>query len=229
MIDYENMVPLLRELTSMPTVECIRIDTNVSWNPDKYRGVNTSKIILMCSYHPSHVSKESFYRRIRQLTDSGFKIGMVNLVMTRDNLSIYKQTSREMAALGVPLHPNPLWDSKGKYSTEDLSLLKEELPDADYSYRSGELSPYGKKCLFPALAYQMNQNGRLHVGCHPHLSGNFFDDSLIPTFVGPVPCPRNFCCNLDMYSFLKEVNRNTNANPLLVYSDMLKVKRGIKC
>ena len=228
MIDYKNMPPLLRELTNMPTTECVRIDTNLSWDPEKYRGIDASKVILMCTYHPSQVSKESFYRRVRQVQDFGIKIGMVNFVMTRPNLEIYRQTSEEMAALGVPLHPNPLWNSRGKYSKEDLSLLKAELPDADYAYRSGALSPYGKKCLFPALAYRMNQNGQLSVGCHSHLSGNFFDGSLIPLMPGSVPCPMNSCCSLDMYSFLEEVNRNTSANPLHIYSDILKQKRGIK-
>ncbi|MCK5000179.1 MAG: radical SAM protein [Anaerohalosphaera sp.] len=224
MLDRKNMGPLLKELTSMPTVECIRIDTNISWKPDNYKGVDPKKIILMCTYHPAQVSKESFFASIKRLLDFGYKIGMVNFVMNSENFNIFKKIKQEMFELGIPLHPNPLWDSKGQYSEEDLSILKEELPLADYQYRTQTVSPFGKKCLFPSLAYQMDQTGQIQVGCHPQISGSFFENSLPPTFVGPAPCPMKSCACLDMYSFLKNVDRNTDVNPLLVYSEMLKNK-----
>ena len=227
MLDRKNMVPFINELSSMSTVECIRIDTNASWDPDPYGKVDPSKIILMCTYHPCQVSQRSFYSRVKQLLDYGFRIGMVNFVMSHGNFGIYRELRNEMAELGIPLHPNPLWDLEGQYSGEDLRMLKEELPDADYHYRSKQLSPYGKKCLFPALAYQMNQNGQISVGCHPQVSGSFFNHSLVPTFDGPVPCSAKACVCLDMYSFLEDVNRNTDVNPLHIYSDILKRKRGI--
>lgn len=71
------------------------------------------------------------------------------------------------------------------------------------------------------------QNGQIYVGCHPQVSGSFFNHSLVPTFDGPVPCSAKACVCLDMYSFLEDVNRNTDVNPLHIYSDILKRKRGI--
>jgi hypothetical protein len=228
MLDRENMVPLLKELTSRPTLGCIRIDTNASWDPGDFKEVDASKIILMCTYHPRHVSMESFLARIERLEGSGYKIGMVNFVMDRDNITLFKKIQREVFSRGIPLHPNPLWDPQGRYTKEDLAILKEELPDADYRYRTQAASPYGNKCLFPAVAYQMNQNGRIHVGCHPQVSGSIFDPDLPRTFPGPVPCPNKSCMCLDMYSFLEDVNRNTDVNPLLVYSDVLKNRYAVR-
>lgn len=224
MLDRENMVPLLKQLTAMPAVECIRIDTNASGKLDNFKEVDPEKIILNCSYHPSQVSKESFLNAIKQLLYFGYKIGMVNFIMGTDNFDIFKKVKEEIFELGIPINPNPQFNLEGPYSTEHLAVLKEELPRADFLYKTQGLSPYGNKCLFPSLAYQMDQTGKIHVGCHPQASGSFFENSLPPTFIGPVPCPNNSCMCLDMYSFLKDVNRNKNVNPLLIYSDMLKNK-----
>ncbi len=228
MLDRKNMVPLLKELTSMPAIKCIRIDTNASWTPDSYKEIDPSKIILMCTYHPSQVSENLFFNRMKQLLDFGYKIGMVNFVMDRNNFGNFNKTKEKMNKLRIPLHPNPLWDSKGKYSEKDMLLMKKELPKADYYYRTKLLSPRGKKCLFPALAYMMNQNGRINVGCHAQISGSFFDDDLPEIFQSPMPCPEQYCVCLDMYSFLEDVDRNTDINPLFVYSNILRKKQGLK-
>lgn len=222
MLDQKNMIPLLTKLTSMPTVECIRIDTNSFWNPNSYKHIDTSRIILMCTYHPEQTTEERFINKIKKFIEFGFQIGMVNFVMNHNNFNSYLDVQKKVAALGVPLHPNPLSNSQGFYSKEDLDVLAHYLPNADYRYRTQIDSPLGKKCLFPALAYQMNQNGNIYVGCHKEERGSFFYDNLPDAFAGPVPCPSKTCLCLDMYSFLEDVNRNTTTNPLKIYSDMLK-------
>jgi len=222
MLDVKNMAPFLKGVASMSTVECIRIDTNASWKLDDYKEVDPSKIILMCSYHPSHVSQMTFKNKLKKLVDFGFKIGMVNLVITKDNLKMYWELKKELSEIGIPLHPGPLWYSDENCCEDILMFFKKELPEADFKFRAKKISPYKKKCLFPALAYQMNQFGELHIGCYPTVHGSLFDNDLIKTFTGPVPCPKNECSCLFQYSFLGEVNRNISLNPLLVLSDILK-------
>jgi organic radical activating enzyme len=221
MIDRINMVTLLQKLAVLPTVECIRIDTNVSWDPSILTEIDYSKIILFCSYHPSQVSEESFLDHIDHLLSLRVKIGLVNMVMVKDSFEIYNKMTKRFTEKGIPLHPSPEWDTAGQYSSNEMKLFKRELPDADYSYRTKTLSPYKKSCLFPALAYEMDQYGRIQVGCHGKVSGTFFDYTLPVNFAGPVPCPARFCACLDKYSFLKEVNRNTSVNPLQIYSNLL--------
>ncbi len=224
MLDKKNMAPLLKELTSMPTVECIRIDTNASWKPNDYRGVDPQKITLMCTYHPSQTSKEQFLASIKELLNQGYAITLINFVMSKDNFDTFRLMKQEIFELGIPLHPNPLWNSAGQYSDRDLTILKEELPLEDYPYRTQIVSPFGHKCLFPSLAYQMDQTGRIQVGCHPQISGSFFENDLPPTFAGPPLCPQNICVCCSMYSFLKDINRNVCVDPLRVYSDILKAQ-----
>lgn len=228
LLDVVNMRVFLKELTAMPTVECIRLDTNASWKPEKYVDLDLSKIILMCTFHPSQVSTEAFFDHIERLKEVGFNIGMVNFVMDHSNIKLYKDIKVRMNKAEIPLHPNPLWDAQGMYSEEDLQILREELPEVDFLHRTRKNSTFAKKCLFPALAYQMTFDGNIHIGCHGNFSGSFFDEKLPELFAGPVPCPAKSCICLDMYSFLKDINRNTDTNPLKVYSELLKDIRGIE-
>ena len=221
LLDKKNMPLLLTAFHEMPEVECIRIDTNTSWKLDWYSELDKSKIILMCTYHPTQVDEHEFFEKIHRLLDSGFRIGMINYVMTsqqRENYYVYKERFRE---LGIPLHPNPLWGKTGRHSAEDLALFESELPTVDYLYRTGKNSPKGKKCLFPGIAYELDYRGNIMVGCHPTTSSSFFDHDLPSLFAGPVPCPYTKCVCLDKYSFLEGSNRNITTNPLASYSRAL--------
>lgn len=221
LLDKKNMPLLLTAFQEMTTVESIRIDTNVSWQVDWYRTLDKSKILLMCTYHPTQVTEQQFFARIDQVLESGFQIGMINYVMTaqqREKYVVYKEKFRK---LGIPLHPNPIWDQRGRHSAEDMALFASELPPLDYLYRTGKKSPKGKKCLFPSLAYELDYRGKIRVGCHPTAAGSFFDQELPALFAGPVPCPYTKCACLDKYSFLEESNRNITTNPLALYSHAL--------
>jgi organic radical activating enzyme len=137
LVDHAPMAELVNGLTAMPTVECVRIDTNASLAMEKFQAFDPRKITLMCTFHPSQTTEQRFFRKIDALLSRGFKIGMVNYVLT-----------------------------------------SETLPEA---------------CFFPAVAYQMNPRGRLHVGCHRTRAGSFLDDELPPQFASPVPCPQTTC------------------------------------
>jgi hypothetical protein len=222
MVDRKNVPALLNFLSAKSTVECIRIDTNASWDPYRYPDIDRSKIILMCTFHPSHVDESVFIDRIRALLDTGFKIGMVNYVMDESNVSLFRARRARFAELGVVLHPNPLWGQGGKYKPADIELMKDALPDLDFLYRTGIGDPNGRICRFPALAYEMDYRGIIRPGCMPWASASIFDEKLPVQPPGPVPCPHHSCVCLDKYSFLEESERNITTNPLAVYSDLLK-------
>lgn len=223
-VDRKAMPVLLKYLTSMPGLECLRLDTNAWWQPGDYAEVDKSKIILMCTFHPSQTTAEKFFAKMDALLAAGFQIGMVNYVMSAQNFPQYLHYKGVLAEKGIPLHPNPLWHNEGRYSPEEVELLHAELPEADFRYRSGTASPFYKKCLYPALAYEMDYRGEISVGCHGAVSGSFFDAELPELFAGPVPCPHRSCVCLDKYSFLGEINRNTGTNPLRIYGDSLRAR-----
>lgn len=221
LLDYKRMAELVNYLTRMPTVECIRIDTNTSLEKRAYKAVDPRKITLMCSYHPAQTSEDEFFSRIDGILSMGFRIGMVNYVITKDSAPHFERRYRILAEKGVPLNPNAMWNSKGLYSEVNTCLLRAYMPRLDYSYRTQLCSPKGKPCFFPAVAYSMNQWGAIHVGCHPNLQGQFFETELPQLFSGSVPCPLNTCGCLDMYSFLAGQDRNQTPNPLATYHDVL--------
>lgn len=222
MLDRKAMPVLLERLTGMSTVECVRIDTNASFDPELYDALDRHKITLMCTFHPTETDEDKFFAKALQLRDLGFRIGMVNYVMTHDNSAAYEERRQRFADEGIMLHPNPLWNSQGYYSDGDRELLRSYLPDLDYRYRTFDESPKGKKCLFPAIAYQMNQWGRINVGCYAGIAGSFFDDGLPGLFARTAPCPAATCRCLDMYSFLEGEDRNRSADPLAEYGRVLR-------
>jgi len=228
-VDRKSMRTLLARLTTWDNVLNVRIDTNGWWKPDDYADIDKTKIILMVTLHPSGTTTEKFTSKIDVLLDAGFKIGMVNFVMSAANLPHYLELRELLKRRGIPLHPNPLWNSLGQYATEDLALLKETLPEIDYGYRTMLVSPCGKKCLRPALAYDLNYKGEICVSCFENLgpAGSLFDNELPALFQGPAICPRRTCYVLDQYSFLEHVNRNIDTDPLKVYGGLLREFYGI--
>lgn len=221
LIDKKNMVKLLTSFNEMPEIECVRIDTNASWNVDWYRELDKSKIILMCTYHPTQIEESTFFDNIQKILDNGFHIGMVNFVITSKTREAYFEYKNKFKKMGIPLHPNPIWDKSGHHSKEEMQFFFHELPEVDYLYRTGTKTPKGRKCLFPSLAYEMDYKGIIHIGCFPKKSANFLKDELPHLSNGPVKCPNSRCACLDKYSFLEGINRNVTLNPLELYSRAL--------
>jgi len=224
MVDRKNMLAFLNQMSGRPSVECIRIDTNLWWNPEQYPGLDLSKLILMCTFHPSQTDEASYFERIKAVLKAGYKIGMVNYVMDDTNIQTFNDRSRRFRDLGVVLHPNPLWGKGGSYAKGDLELMRSVLPDIDFRYRSGQDNPKGKLCNFPVIAYEMDATGLISPGCLYDRSGSFFDAQLPKSPNEAVPCPFESCVCLDKYSFLEGGERNLSLNPLQEYSNNLLAK-----
>ena len=225
MVDRKNMIAFLKHMSAQSFVECIRIDTNLWWDPELFAGWDFSKIILMCTFHPTQVDEEKFIQRITRLIDMGVSIGMVNYVMDDASPQKFKERSMRFAELGVILHPNPLWGKGGTYTESDLDLMRLALPDRDFRLRSSTESTKGKSCHFPIIAYEMNYKGIVAIGCYSKCSGGFFEEKLpklpVPDRTVAVPCPFNHCSCLDKYSFLVGFERKLSTNPLKEYSKAL--------
>jgi organic radical activating enzyme len=222
LIDKKNMSVLLKHLTTSNYVKHLRIDTNMSFLPAWYGDIARTKILLMCTFHPSQVSEEKFLRNLDVVLAGNFSIGMINYVMDAAYKDKYLAFRDLMWSRGIPVQPNPLFGSKGEYALPDVEIMKENLPARDFELRSQNESPCGKPCLFPAVAYEMDLAGRIHVGCHPETQKSFFDTTLPLSPTSFSPCPYNECVCLDKYSFLKDFARNTTIDPFKLYSDDLR-------
>jgi MoaA/NifB/PqqE/SkfB family radical SAM enzyme len=221
-LDRKSMIPMLNFLTAMPGTECIRIDTNAAWKPEAYRELDRSKILLNCSFHSSEVEESAFVASLRRILDHGFRVGMVNYVMAAEQFDGFAERRRVFAGLGVPLNPNPDFERACDYSPAQRELLEAHLPEIDYRFKVLRESPLGRKCLYPALTYELDFRGLLKVACVGAETASLFGETLPPLPPGPVACPQGRCECLDMYSFLKGSTRNTTTNPLRDYCEQLK-------
>lgn len=225
MIDVKNMRMFLSELLSRRYIDNIRVDTNMSWNPSHFRNLpNKEKMIFMCTLHTSETKIGNFISRVERLRELGFAVGIINYVMIPKQSLPYERLMRKFKDIGLPLHPNPLWDSR---PNEDVKrILQIALADIDIFYRTGGRSK-GKICYYPSIAFEMNQNGDIAIGCFPQVYGNIFKDDLPELPNGPVKCPHYTCYCLDKYSFIKGINRNLELNILKVYGKIIRKHLGI--
>jgi len=221
MVDRRNMTKMINFLSDKSAVECIRIDTNAWWRPEQFSAMNHSKLTLMCTFHPSQTDEAVFVSRITSYMAAGYKIGMVNYVMTDDNVAMFADRRKRFSELGLVLHPNPLWQADSSYSDADLDLMRRALPPMDFGLRSKAENPHGRNCYFPSIGYEMDYTGTIFAGCMYDRPGSFFDDTLPDSPDAPVPCPHVACVCLDKYSFLEGCERNISTNPLAEYSKEL--------
>jgi hypothetical protein len=223
LLDVRNVPRLLEHLVRQDYVAGIRVDTNASWAPEKYAAVDKSKIILMCTFHPSQISEAAFLEKMDRVRAAGFRVGMVNYVMEQANVAAFRERRLAFLERGLLLHPNPLWGSGGRYAPQDMELLRACLPEVDYSYRTGLASPLGKPCLFPSISYELRYTGVVKAGCMPE-TADFFARTLPERPPAWAPCPHTGCACLDKYSFQQGVERNTSLNPLADYARELARK-----
>jgi len=217
-LDRKAMLVLVNGLARMPNVECIRVDTNASWEPRAYSDLDRSKLVLNCSFHPGQVDEDQFRNKLESILASGFRVGIVNYVMSEGQFEEFKTLRTTFAAMGVVLNPNPDFNRVGEYPAEKRRLLEAVLPPVDYRFKVMNEKPQGKRCLYPAVAYELDARGAMNVGCFPDRKGSLFDDRLPALPRGPVPCPRTTCGCLDMYSFLEGQERNRTTDPLGAYA-----------
>jgi len=220
MIDARNMTRLLRHLVSQDYIACIRIDTNASWNPDRYADMDLSKIMLMCTFHPGQADEDSFLSSVRRIRDVGFSVGMVNYVMNDAAIADFGRRRKVFLEQGLLLHPNPLWNGAGNYTPESLALMQASLPPLDFAHRAGRRMPLGRQCLFPSISYELKYTGEIRAGCG-FTAGDFFNNTLPARPRGWRRCLHTGCHCLDKYSFLRKSDRNVTLNPLADYAKEL--------
>jgi hypothetical protein len=187
--------------------------------------VDKSKIYLMGSFHPSHISIANFVKKTQSLLDSGWKIGFVNYMMTSEQAEGFFEASKELSKIGIPLNPNPLVGAT--ISSKQNQAIQQYLEETDYYFKMGN-SAKGKICLYPTLSYEMTPTGYVKAGCAPANHGNIFSNKPLPKLpMNPIKCPFSSCLCLSQYSFVKGNDRNKGLNTVKQYSNDLRKKYGL--
>lgn len=221
-LDARNMSILLDELCRADYLLNVRIDTNGSWNKAFFDRIKRKdKIWLNCSFHPSRAKPNTFLHQIDEFRQAGYNIGMINFVLSTESRLQFEEL-RVRLPDGIPLNPNPRVDCDCDCDNETTQVFKSCLPREDYEHKYEKVSPLGRQCLHPAVAYQMGPNGAVSIACHEWLMKNFvMDAELPPLFATYISCPKMHCMCSDMYSFQKGCGRNFDLNPLYSYKNEL--------
>lgn len=216
-LDRKNMVFFLSEMVKEKNLVNIRIDTNASWDPKPYRGVDKQKIYLMCTFHPSRMSFSNFMGKIEAIMSEGFHVVMVNYVMAPEQMKDFKELRTSFQKIHVPLSANPLI-GEPKLSKKESEFLKSVSNEFDLFYKGQLVSPKGKRCFYPTISYEIDMTGRMITGCHPDRSGDFIQGRYPELCHAPVLCAAEYCTCLDKYSFLEGCKRNVSLNPLIEFA-----------
>lgn len=222
MLDARNMNVFLDFLAKADWCTSVRIDTNASWVPAKFKGLDKGKIALNCSFHPAQIDEVKYFRNLEAIKDAGFTIGFVNYVYNREQKTEFERFRGIIEDMGLVVNASPEFQQRKTFSEEEIAEVRREIIEDDYRYRCAIDSPKGKACLYPTLSYEMIQTGYIKVGCVPSLQGHFFDPAL-PLFGNrSAVCSQDTCGCLDKYSFLEGFRRNDTTDPFRIYCGKLR-------
>lgn len=214
-LDADNFKQLLDGLNQMEHIKSVRIDTNSSFNPEKFISIKESKIGLNISYHPKQITLDSFEDKIKKILDTGISIAMVNFVLSPSQLDEFERVKERMDKLGVFTNANIFVETDGKQVEYGYELYKKYNTQMDIDIKTGKVKTLGKKCSFPSFGYQMNPAGIINVGCYNFVVSDFVNKGLPRSFNRPMPCSRVHCGCIDQYAFLEGFPKRGNSFDLL--------------
>jgi organic radical activating enzyme len=222
MLDTANMTAFLNYLDAVPWCSSIRIDTNGSWIPQKFKTLKKDKISLNCSYHPTQIKEDKYFANLEAIKNAGFRIGMVNYVLVRTQWEEFKRFQAKVEALGLVMNVSPEFKERLTFTEREMESLEMEIIPKHLPFRIAATSPLGKPCLYPTISYEMDATGHVRPGCMPHMGGSFFDAQLPYYGNRTASCPFKVCSCLDKYSFLAEFDTNVTTDPFTTYTNQLR-------
>jgi MoaA/NifB/PqqE/SkfB family radical SAM enzyme len=177
----------LTELSHLPHVERVAIQTNLSARLDWVAAADTSRLALWATYHPGQVAYERFLGRCRELTERKVRhsVGIVGLP---EHLP-YAQRLR------ADLPPRTyLWVNAAEghvYSETDAAEWSGI--DPLFGYSRHPHASRGLPCRTGDSVISVDGNGTVRR-CHfvPTVLGNLYDGSF-RTALRPRPCPLAVC------------------------------------
>lgn len=199
LLDVKNARKLLFYLHDQPYFAAAHVDTNLSWDFERYEGLQ-DKVELVPSLHPTDMEEREFVAKLRAALARGWRVRRLNYVCTPDRVPTLARLHAEFASMGVRLNPLTAFGYVDQYSPNELAEFRRHIPKVVWPHRVNE-STAGEPCLFPSLAYEMEADGSLFVGCSEELKGSIFDAELPKRPTGDVPCPHQdcFCDNKHPY------------------------------
>lgn len=180
----------LRVLSHVPQVRRVAIQTNLCIGMRWLDDVDSQRLALWCTWHPTQVSLQRFVARSVALQARGIRhsVGMVAMPGTLDQI----ESLRVALPAEVPMWLNA-YDGRGPddYSATDIARMQRIDP-----YFHWNLKPppsLGAACATGSTVYSVDGDGqvrRCHFVAEP--LGNLYDGSF-PAGRPAQPCPKATC------------------------------------
>ena len=218
-LDRENLLALLRGLAARGIRVCI--STNAAWDPEYFRDLDKSGIFLDIGFHPSQTSLQVLLRQIRRIRDAGFRIAVVNYVVSPENIDRFEEAYQALSADGQfvsvsAMFPTGVHLSRDYRTERELEILVRHNTPLDLHYKLTWPAMNRRLCFYPALHYQMYWDGRVQLSCMEE-SQNLFEAGFPALPRHAVPCPRHTCIGCtDMYRAL--VDEPLYDQPLQIFT-----------
>lgn len=192
----------LVDLSKMPNVQKVAIQTNLSSPLGWLQKANKEKIALWATYHPGQVSRQAFLDKCKQLDALGvmYSVGIVGFKETIEEIELMRTLLPQERYLWV----NALKKQADYYNESERERLVAVDPYVPYNmvYHESE----GKACRTGHTVISVDGDGNIYR-CHfiKENLGNIYQDAL-STILKPRLCTNATCgCHIG-YVHMNDLN-----------------------
>ncbi|MEU5882185.1 STM4011 family radical SAM protein [Spirillospora sp. NPDC047279] len=177
----------LTELSHLPHVERVAIQTNLSHRVAWTAGADPATLALWATYHPGQVPYERFLGKCRDLAARGIRFS-VGVVGQPEHLADARRLRADLPP-GVYLWVNA---AEGRTYTDEEAAGWTEI-DPLFSYSRHPHASRGRACRTGDTVVSVDGEGTVRR-CHfvPAVLGNLYDGSFRAE-LAPRPCPLDVC------------------------------------
>lgn len=178
----------LAELSRLPHVERVAIQTNLSAHPRWTEAADLTRLALWATYHPEQVPYARFLDRCRDLHARGvrFSVGVVGLP---EHLAAARRLRDDLPSDVY------LWINAAEGHTYTDSAAAEWVAlDPHFGFSRHPHPSHGVPCRTGDTVVSVDGEGTVRR-CHfvPEVLGNLYDGSFRPGLAPAPPCPKRTC------------------------------------
>ncbi len=195
-LDRQNFRALLQGLSERKRFRTC-ISTNGFWDPAYYQDLDKSGIFLDIGFHPSQTDLDTLIGQMRRIRDGGFKIAVVNYVLSPENMDLFDEAFARLSADGQyvqvsTMFPSGVHLSRDYRTDRELEILVRYNTPLDLHYKLIWPPANKRLCFYPAMNYQLLWDGGIQLACFEN-SQNVFDKGFPELPRHAVACPRHSC------------------------------------
>lgn len=194
----------LTRLSQLNHVHRVAIQTNLSCSLEWLSQVNTERIALWCTYHPTQISRPEFLRQCRELVSRGiaFSAGVVGLHEAFAEIEALRAELPESTYLWI----NAFKDEPNYYTAEQIARL--ERVDPLFRLNLTNHLSLGAECAAGETAVSIDGDGNLRR-CHfvSTVIGNIYEAGWRSALTKRA-CPNRTCDCYIGYANLQRLDHN---------------------